>query len=531
MKVSKSTDPHSFDVVIVGSGINSLVAAALLGRKGLRVCVLERNHWLGGCIRTAELTLPGFKHDVFSSWHPLFVTSPAYAELADELDKCGLQYANTIKPTAAVLPDGRSFILTTSRENNLEALRRKPRMQARAYARAMADIEDNAEFIFGLLSKDPRTWGAARLMLRALKQGGLRRLWKFSGTAMGSCRKWLDEDFDGEVAACLAPWILHAGLGPEDTFSGLMGKLVAFTLEQAGMPVVKGGSANLVKAFVRAIEKHDGMLLTGQHVDRVLLRKKTAYGVATIDGTEWLARKGVICNVTPTQLYGALLAGAEISDELRQQYEGYRYGNGCMQIHLALDRAPKWKDGALDDVAIVHMTPGLDGVAKAVGEARRGLLPETATVVVGQPTAVDPTRAPDGKAILWLQLQEVPFHVRGDAAGTIPIPANGMWSDALKNAYADRIVERLARHIPGLQDTILGRAVLSPLDLSQSNINLVRGDPYSGACSIDQFFAWRPMSATPNHKTPFKKLYHIGASTHPGPGLAGTSGFIVSRYF
>lgn len=520
-----------FDAVIVGSGINSLVAGALLSRKGHKVCILERNDWLGGCIKTSEITLPGFYHDVFSGWHPLFVTSPAYAELADELRIHGLEYVNTPNPTAAVLPDGRKFILKTSREDNLAALEQlgEPRQ---AYEQAVSDIERNAELIFNFLGADVRTFRTMRMVIRALRKAGLQNMWNLAGFSLESCRKWLSSSFESEVVkACFTPWVLHTGLGPEDTLSGLMGKLVAFTLEQAGMPIVKGGSENLVNAFVRLIEKHDGVLFAGRHVEQILLHKGKARGVKTADGEEVIARKGVICNVTPTQLYGPLLNHATIPDSIRRQSAGYQYGNSCMQIHLALDAQPQWQSKELNNVAMVHLTPGLDGVSKAVNEARRGLLPEEATVVVGQPTALDPSRAPQGKAILWLQLQELPWRVKGDAAGEISVPDDGLWNEDLKNAYAERIVDRLTRHLPNIRKLILRRTVLSPRDLQENNINLVQGDPYSGACTIDQFLAWRPLKSTSNHKTPFARLYHIGASTHPGPGLAGTSGYIVSRYF
>lgn len=521
-----------FDIVIVGSGINSLVAGALLSRKGHKVCILERNDWLGGCIKTGEITQPGFHHDVFSGWHPLFVTSPAYGELADELHAHGLEYVNTAKPTGAILPDGRNFILGTSRQDNLEALARFSDGQVEAYKRGMADIENHADLIFGLLSTDIRSLRLVRMLLRTLWKSGIRDTWKLGGIAMENCRKWLEAGFeDEEIKACLAPWILHTGLGPEDSLSGLMCKLVAFSLEQAGMPIVKGGSSNLVAAFARLIESHGGVLTTGRDVKRILVSGGKARGVKTADGEEVMARKGVICNVTPQQLYGSLLGEAPVPEPVREESSRFEYGNSCMQIHLALDSKPEWWNRELDDVAMVHLTPGLDGVSKAVNEARRGFLPEEATVVVGQPTVLDPDRAPPGKAILWLQLQELPWRVKGDAAGKIRIPDDGRWNDPLKNAYADRIVERLSRYIPGLRDLILQRTVLSPRDLQESNINLVQGDPYSGACSMDQFMAWRPLKSTTNHKTPFKRLYHIGASTHPGPGLAGTSGYIVSGYF
>src|SRR5690625_2912274 len=114
---------------------------------------------------------------------------------------------------------------------------------------------------------------------------------------------------------------------------------------------------------------------------------------------------------------------------------------------------------------MMHLTPGLNGISKAVNEARRGLLPEEATVVAGQPTALDPSRAPEGRAILWIQLQELPWRVMGDAAGRIAVPEDGRWNEDLKNAYADRIMTRLSHHIPGLEDAILQRRVLSPADL------------------------------------------------------------------
>lgn len=177
----------------------------------------------------------------------------------------------------------------------------------------------------------------------------------------------------------------------------------------------------------------------------------------------------------------------------------------------------------------MHLTPGLDGVSRAINEAERGLLPATATIAVGQPTALDPSRAPQGKAILWLQLQELPAVIRGDAAGEIPVPGDGRWSEEVRERYADRIVARVGGHIRNLAGNVLGRRVLSPADLESLNINLVGGDPYGGACTLDQLFLWRPLRSLKNHSTPVKGLYHIGASTHPGPGLGGVSGYLVAN--
>src|SRR5262249_12123671 len=151
-----------------------------------------------------------------------------------------------------------------------------------------------------------------------------------------------------------------------------------------------------------------GALETGQDVERVLVENAQATGVRTTHG-QVVATRRVVANVTPTQLYGRLLADADVPDGAREDGRKVRYGRGGMQIHFALDQAPRWDgDERLGQTAIVHLTPGLDGVSRAVNEAERGLLPAAATIVVGQPLTVDSSRAPEGKDILWIQLQELP---------------------------------------------------------------------------------------------------------------------------
>jgi len=126
-------------------------------------------------------------------------------------------------------------------------------------------------------------------------------------------------------------------------------------------------------------------------------------------------------------------------------------------------------------------------------------------------------------------MPEAPRHVKGDAAGRIDVPADGQWTEALREAYADRIEAILASHIDGFRDKVLKRRAISPADLEGYNANLVGGDPYGGACTLDQFFLFRPFTDTKRHDTGIKGLYHIGASTHPGPGLSGGSGFLVAK--
>jgi phytoene dehydrogenase-like protein len=201
-----------------------------------------------------------------------------------------------------------------------------------------------------------------------------------------------------------------------------------------------------------------------------------------------------------------------------------------MQIHIAMSEPPKWYgDERLARTPIVHVTPGLDGVSRAVNEAERGLLPAEGTIVCGQPMAVDASRGPDGSWIVWIQLQELPVgRVKGDAAGELAV-GDGSWTEELRERYADRITARLGRHIRNLESATIARVALSPADIEAMNVNLVAGDIYGGSCALDQNFLFRPLPQAPGHRTPVEGLWHIGASTHPGPGLGAGSGYIVYK--
>ncbi len=518
------------DYVIVGSGINALVAAALLGRKGRKVLLLERNDRIGGCIRTEEITAPGFVHDVMATTFVLFLTSPAYAELGPELEKRGLAFAHTPTPTAVLLPDGRHAILSMDRKANVAAF---DYLAADDGARFAADIDRvgaDAPFLFALLGGS--LW--SRAMLKVVAREGWRRgfrgLVSFFGEALGTARGWLETRYQSEVVRALfAPWVLHTGLGPESAYSGQMGKVIAFALEAAGAPIAKGGARSALTAFARLIHDQGGEILLDADVERVLVDGKRARGVRLAGGKEIEAAQGVVCSVTPTQLYGRLLADAKLPAQVTEAAAQYRYGKGDMQIHYALKAPPKWKAPELAGVALIHLTPGLDGVSKAANEAERGMLPATPTVCVGQPAALDPSRCPPGNSVLWLQLPEAPRVIKGDAAGEIAAPAEGNWTEAVREQFADRAEAILASHAEDFRDSVIARKTYSPRDLEALNINLVGGDPYGGFCGIDQFFLWRPLRGSINHTTPIARLYHIGASTHPGPGLGGGSGYLLAK--
>ncbi len=523
------------DYVIVGSGINALVAAAMLGKKGRKVLVLERNDRIGGCIRTEEATAPGFVHDVMATTFVLFLLSPAYQAIGKDLERRGLAFCHTDKPTAVLRPDGSHLVFTRDRKTNVAAFEALAAGDGAALARTLEGLGADAGFLFSLLGGSLWSAPVFKAVAKEAWKRGPRGLLGWFGEQLVTARAHLETTYRSELAQALfAPWVLHCGLGPESAYSGAMAKVIAFAIEIAGCPIVKGGAQSILGAFESLIRDQGGAIRTGADVAGILVGPNDgASGVALASGETIRAEKGVICSTTPDQLYGRLLAGfpkplpADVSEGVAR----YRYGKGNMQMHYALKAPPRWKAGdSLRNVALIHLTSGLDGVSRAANEAERGLLPAEPTICVGQPTDLDPSRAPDGRAILWLQLPEAPRVVKGDAAGTIETPADGAWTPTVREAYADRVEALLARHIDGFADNVLVRRAYSPADLQAMNVNLVGGDPYGGWCGLDQFFLWRPFKGSVNHRTHVDRLWHIGASTHPGPGLGGGSGFLLASH-
>ena len=297
------------DHIIVGSGINALVCAALLAGKGGKVLVLERNDRIGGCIRTEEITAPGFVHDLMATTFVLFITSPAYAALAADLGRHGLEFCNTKAPTGVLRPDGSRLIQHMDRQANIAAFAQSSDTGDGAqYAADVGEIEKNAGLLFGLLGGGLWTYPTFKLLAGEAWRKGPRNLAAFLGDALTPARGWLESSYKSELIRALwAPWVLHAGLGPEDAFSGQIAKVIAFALEAAGAPVVKGGAKNLLSAFEALVKEKGGEIRTGADVASVIVEGGRATGVRLASGETITAKKSVVCSVTPTQLYERLL--------------------------------------------------------------------------------------------------------------------------------------------------------------------------------------------------------------------------------
>lgn len=515
-----------YDAVIVGSGINGLVAGALLAQGGWRVVVCERNAQAGGAIATSTDHVPGFTIELLSSWHPLFVGGPAYAALEPALTARGLTYLNTGLPTGVACADG-TAVLPTDPAAAAEEFARLGDLDA--WNATMADFGSKANLAFGLLGTDFWRRSALRFGWGAYRQLGRQQLVASGAELLEPAAPWAERTFSSPVTrALLVPWALHNGLGPDDASSAFITKVIAAAIAMGGMPVPVGGGVALVRALAGIIEDAGGEVRTETEVVRVTTSGDKATGVELADGTTIAAGKAVLASVTPAALYAGLLQSAPVAPERLAAAEQFRFGRAGFQIHLALDEPPRWTgDQRLADTALVHVLDGMDSLSESVNGANRGFLPRRPTIVVGQPATIDPSRVPAGKGLLWIQLQENPRQVRGDLAGELD-PGDGSWTPELRQAYADRVIAQLEPHISNIRSAQIARFDLGPQDLQAMDANLVGGDPYAGDCRVDQYAAWRPLATATGHATGVRGLWHIGASTHPGPGLGGGSGFLVA---
>ncbi|MFK4105755.1 phytoene desaturase family protein [Streptomyces sp. NPDC019531] len=518
---------HTVDVVVVGSGVNGLVAAAELAKGGWSVALVERGERLGGFIATEQRTLPGYLHDTYSSWHPLFVSGAAYAVLGQDLHQHGLDYRNTDDlVTATVTDDGR--VVLAHRDAATTARTFAHPEDGAAYLAMLRRFLDNADAIGGLIGGEPRSPRTLGHVLRLLRRE------RFTGTetwlraALTSARSYCRSTFRGDEPDLLwAPWMLHAGLSPDHASGGLMLPVLAATLHRFGLPVVAGGAGNFVSAFQKLLGELGVDVCTGRTVERLLVSDGRVRGVVC-GGETIRARRAVLASVTPTALYGDLLpADAPVPPVVRDQARRFRYGRAAMQIHVALSAPLGWRDDRLAAVPLLHLSDGSASTAIACAEAEAGLLPRRPTVVVGQQHVLDPSRVPEGAAALWLQLQELPYEPKGDAADELDV--TGGWTKELTDGYVRRVLARVARHAPDLPGKTLAWDAVTPDDLARYNPNAVAGDPYGGSAELDQNLLWRPLPAASRHATPVAGLWHIGASTHPGPGLGGASGHLVAQ--
>lgn len=520
------TSERSFDVVFVGAGHNALVAAAYLAKAGRSVALLERDAVPGGFVRTEELTLPGFLHDTYSAVHPVLSGGPVWAELGDELAELGLRYLQGTVSSGASLPDGRSMVISTDQAELAGELERLG--ETDAWNGLLADVAPTLGPVLGLFGMDLTTPEAVAL-LGELEEGGRTGPLPFTALVNGTGWDLITGRFQREeLRSALLPWVLHAGVGPRDAGSALWAAVFASVLGR-GMPTAEGGSGRLAQALTALVERHAGVVITGTEADEILVAGGRAVGVRTTDGDVYTASEAVVASTAPGELYGRLLRGApDVPAAVRGQAARYTYRRGCFQLNLALSARPHFQDRRLDGGGAVNLGRGVDELVRSVRQADDGLLPTHPSISWHEPTAIDPGRAPAGRALARLQVLEAPLSPIGDAAGAIAV--DGGWGPAQAERFADRVIAEAALHLPGLEELILARHLVTPRDLAAANPSAGPGDAHAGHMELSQHFTRRPIPAhRGGYATAVPGVYLIGGAAWPGPGVNGASGRTVAQ--
>jgi len=503
-------------IVVIGSGINGLSAAALLAKKGKSVTVLESANQFGGAVRTEEVTLPGFRHDLFATNLSLFAGGGVMAALKDDLIRNGLEFVPSAKPYCSVFPDGKSIGIVMDRDANIATLTRVAPGDVESWKALTEKLGALAPHLFPILGTELPSFAAVKSLYKTWRAIGTEGLFDLIRMLLQSSRAFTDEHFvHPETKALAATWGMHLDYGPDISGGALFSFLESIGGQEFGMVLGKGGADTLIKALVGVIKENGGTLITGAKVTEILTTNGKASGVRTVDGKVYEADK-VIANVNPA-LIPALLPKVLADKPEISKVKNFRPGLGTMMIHLALSDLPDWKATEAREFNYVHIAPYVDDMAMTYTVAAAGKLPTTPTLVIGQPTVSDPSRAPEGKHILWIQVRVLPIEM-----------SDTTW-DQIGEEYADRIIENIENYAPGLKSKILSRKVLTPSDLERYNANLIKGDSLGGSHHPAQFFFLRPLPGWTGHRAPVANLYLCGSGTWPGGGVGGGSGLMVAN--
>jgi phytoene dehydrogenase-like protein len=516
-----------YDAVVIGAGHNGLAAAVRLAEKGWSVAVVEANAEPGGAVKTRELTVPGFRHDLCAMNLSMFAGSGFFAAHKDALLAQGLAFAPATDCFASVFRDGSYLGVSRDLETTIAGISSLSPADAQAWRDLVARFGVDAPHIFALLGSPMPSLAAAKVVWRAWRERGSGWMLETLRLLLATPRDFLDARISHpKVKAMMAAWGLHLDFAPDVAGGALFPYLECMVNQNFGMVIGKGGADTIVSAMAGMLKAKGGELILGAPVARIETASGRATGVTLADGRKLDAARAVIANAHPKLVFGRLLAADPARAAFERSVAGFRAGPGTMMIHLALDGLPEWRAGPqLQRFAYVHVAPDLEMMARVYAEASAGLLPGEPVLVVGQPTAIDATRAPDGKHVLWVQVRVLPAEISGDAKGEI---AAKTWDDA-KAPYAERALDILDTYAPGLRARILGQAVFSPLDLERENPNLIGGDNLSGSHHLDQNFFLRPVAGWSRYRTPVKNLYLCGASTWPGAGTGAGSGFMLAK--
>ncbi len=461
------------DATVVGSGPNGLAAALELARNGIDVTVIEGHPQIGGGTRTAELTLPGFHHDVCSAAHPFGPSSPFLQQLP--LAEHGLEWVTPPVALAHPLDDGTAVLL----ESDISATAAGLGSDARTYRHLLSPlVEGFTDLADGILAPLVRFPRHPLLMAR------------FGSTATLTASRFAQRFDTGRARALIAGLCAHGTLPFDRPGTAGTGLALAVAAHHNGWPVVRGGSHRLTGAMASYLTSLGGVIETGRWVER--LGDLPPTGATLLD-------------VTPDQLLA--MGGSAVPHLRRRRLRRWKYGPATFKVDFAVDRPVPWTAPGVARSGTVHLGGTYEEIAAAEAAVWQGRLLPDSFVLVTQPSRFDDQRAPEGGHTVWAYCH-VPQGYTGDATAII-----------------ENQIERFA---PGFGDTILGRHVMGPRDFERYNPNNVHGSIGGGAMTFGQIFA-RPRLTPWPHATGIDDVYLCSSATAPGAGAHGMCGYHAAR--
>ncbi|MEN0056054.1 MAG: NAD(P)/FAD-dependent oxidoreductase [Mucilaginibacter sp.] len=468
MKLEK----RDYDAIIVGSGPNGLAAAILMQQQGLSVLLLEGKNEIGGGLRSAELTLPGYLHDICSAIHPLAAASPFFETLP--LAQHGLQYLYPQIAAAHPFDDGSAAILTQS----IEKTARQFGVDEQAYLKLIKPVVKNWPLIatdaLGPLSFPKHPLAMAQFGLKALTSAS-----------------FLQKRFKDKTAKGLFAGMAAHGIQP---LTNIATSAIALVLTAQGhlkgWPVPRGGSKQIAAALASYFISIGGKIETDFYVESLSQLPST---------------HAVLFDITPKQLLK--IAGHKFSSLYKWQLERYRYGMGVFKIDWALDAPIPFKNESVKQAGTVHIGNTFEEIATGEQQIWEGKHPDKPFVLLAQQSQIDPSRAPAGKHTAWAYC-----HV-----------PNGSEKD-----MTAVIEQQVGRFAPGFRDTILAKHTFNTAQLEEHNPNYIGGDINGGVIDIGQLFT-RPVLRLSPYKTSAKGLYICSSSTPPGGGVHGMCGYHAAK--
>jgi phytoene dehydrogenase-like protein len=515
-----------YDVIVIGGGHNGLVNAAYLAKAGKKVVVLERRHVLGGAAVTEEI-IPGF---LFSECS--YVVSLLRPEIIRELDlpRHGLEIL-PLDGTFSPMPSGDYLWRVNDHAKSIRDIRRHSRLDAEAYDEFSKMMTPMCRFVKPMLSMippDPTTLNPKDLkqlhfLVQRFRELSSDERYTLVQLMTMSSADFLDQWFETDVLKATM-----SASGIIGTFLGIRSPGTAYVLLHHYMGEIdgafrswgfsRGGTGAISNAIADAAREAGVEIRTKAPVGKIVVKNGRAAGVVLQSGEE-LSANVVSSSVDPHLTFEKFLEPNELPADFLEGVRRYKFRGSSGKVNLALDALPNFKclpgPGAHLRGA-VSISPSMEYMERAYDDAKYGHFSRKPYIDMVIPSLTDPSVAPPGKHVLSCFVQYAPYKL-----------AEGTWDDQ-KEAFGDNVINTIAEYAPNIKDIIVGRQVLTPLDLERE-FGLTQGNIFQGELSLEQLFFLRPVAGWAYYRTPIHNLYMCGSATHPGGGIMGANGRIASQ--